>query len=228
MASQPRSAPGSSASVRMRRCVLAESSYRNAQCGIPDSVMVLPISTAIHGAERYRMADDGTAGVLHARDCATTHNFDDFALVCCGQPHLNLLTDPESSSLTQHLGRVGPVTVNDIVVGEDFTTSHSDACNSSRIVPLQAGRTQSLRSGRSIDAGAGAGVIYAPEGFKEVRWAAGTKLTSLKVERGALDDAVADAWVAQGRSVDQRRFGGLSLGLYQPGPIRCCPCRSLP
>lgn len=146
------------------------------------------------------MADHGSVKVLEAHEWAPAQKFEDFALVCCGRPHLELLTDPDTFSLTQRVARVGSVTVDEMVVGADFALDRGEVCNAYRVVLLQAGRIQSPRGRQSVEAGVGTAVIYAPDGLREVRWTAGTRVISLKIDRSALDDTLADALGRQVRS----------------------------
>ena len=74
-------------------------------------------------AERLGKADpvtgERTADLSDIHNWEPAEKFDDFALVCCGRPHLTLRTDPDSFSLTQRVGRMGPVTLSEFIVGPD-------------------------------------------------------------------------------------------------------------
>jgi AraC-like DNA-binding protein len=139
------------------------------------------------------MTDQRTADVLDMREWAPAATFDDFALMCCHQPHLNLLTDPHSFSLTQRAGRMGPVTLSELIVGSDMSMDCGELCNTYRVIVLQSGRTQSVHRGFSVHAGPGTAAVYAPEGVGAARWEAGSKMVCFKIDRGALDDALSDA-----------------------------------
>lgn len=119
--------------------------------------------------------------------------FDDFALVCCGKPHLTMLTDSESFSLTQRVGRMGPVVMSEILVGSDLSMDCGDVCNSYRIVLVQSGRIDCTYRGQPVSAGPGAAAVYAPDEVGSARWTAGTKLVSLKIDRAAVNYALSDA-----------------------------------
>jgi AraC-like DNA-binding protein len=139
------------------------------------------------------MTDQSTEEVLNMREWTPTETFDDFALMCCRHRHLNLLTDPDSFSLTLRAGRMGPVTLSDLVVGSDISIDCGEACNNYRVLVLQSGRTESVYRGVSVPAGPGTAAVYAPDGVGSTRWAAGAELICFKIDRSAVDDALSDA-----------------------------------
>lgn len=132
-------------------------------------------------------------------DASDTHiwmpakEFNDFALVCCGLPHLRLLADPDSFSLTQRVGRMGPVTLSEIAVGSDLPMDGGQVCGSYRVIVVQAGRAEVEHRGRSVIGGPGSAAVFAPEGLDTGRWDAGTKMICFKIDRSAVDDALSDA-----------------------------------
>jgi hypothetical protein len=134
-----------------------------------------------------------TEGVLDMREWTPTETFDDFALMCCRQRHLNLLTDPDSFSLTMRAGRMGPVTLSELVVASDVSIDCGELCNNYRVLVLQSGRTESVHRGVAVPAGPGTVAVYAPEGAGSTRWAAGAELICFKIDRCAVDDALSDA-----------------------------------
>jgi hypothetical protein len=97
--------------------------------------------------------DEPTADLSDIHNWEPAEKFDDFALVCCGQPHLTLRTDPDSFSLTQRVGRMGPVTLSEFIVGSDVTMDCGEECNTYRVIVLQAGRTECVHRGLSVAAG---------------------------------------------------------------------------
>jgi len=119
--------------------------------------------------------------------------FDDFARVCCGQPHLRLLADPDSFSLTQRVGRLGQVTLSEIVVGSDLPMDGGEVCGSYRIILVQSGRTEFVHRGSSVTSGPGSAAVFAPEGLGTGQWDAGSRLICFKIDRSAVDDALRDA-----------------------------------
>jgi AraC-like DNA-binding protein len=120
-------------------------------------------------------------------------DFDDFAKVCCGRSHLNLLTDPNELSLTQRVGRMGLVTVSEIVLGADMSMDAGEVCGAYRIVVPLSGRIEGVHRGSSLTTGPGMASVYPPEGHTAGHWTAGSRLISLKIDRSAVDDALSDA-----------------------------------
>lgn len=143
--------------------------------------------------------------------------FDDFALVCCGKPHLTMLTDSDSFSLTQRVGRMGPVVMSEILVGSDLSMDCGDVCNSYRIVLLQSGRIECTYRGQPFSAGPGTAAVFAPDEVGSALWAAGSKLVCFKIDRAAVDDALSDAL---GRQVTSQ------LDVTPVLPTRSAPTRS--
>jgi AraC-like DNA-binding protein len=119
--------------------------------------------------------------------------FDEFALVCCGRPHINLLSDPAAFSLTQRVGRMGPVTVAEFVVGSDLAMDSGEECGSYRVVVLAAGSTECRHGDECVRCGPGTAAVFPPKGLAMARWAAGSKIISVKLDRRAVDDALSDA-----------------------------------
>lgn len=144
-------------------------------------------------SEGDRMTGAPTAAAANTLLWKPTKRFDDFALVCCGEPHLDLLSDPDDFSLTQRVGRVGMVTVSEIVLGTDMSMDAGEVCGAYRIVVPLSGRIEGLYRRWSLDTGPGVASVYAPEGHAAARWAAGSRLISLKIDRSAVDDALRDA-----------------------------------
>jgi AraC-like DNA-binding protein len=127
--------------------------------------------------------------------------FDDFAQVCCGQPHLTLLTGANSFSLTQRVGRIGPVTVSDTFVDSDFAMDDSGVCGCYRVVVLQSGRTECVQRGMTVTGAPGTAAVYAPGGLSVGQWDAGSRMICVKIDRYAVEDALSDAL---GRQVTSR------------------------
>ncbi|WP_082966000.1 AraC family transcriptional regulator [Mycobacterium kubicae] len=121
------------------------------------------------------------------------NTFESFGLVCCGQPHLKLLSDPDSFSLTQRVGRMGPITLSEITVGSDLAMDDGEVCGSYRVLVLNSGRTDCVHRGLSVTGGPGTAAVYAPDGLGTGRWAAGSKMICVKIARSAIDDALSDA-----------------------------------
>jgi AraC-like DNA-binding protein len=121
--------------------------------------------------------------------------FDDFVELCgCGQqPHLNLLTDPDLFSTTQRGGRMGPVTLQDVVVGADTSIDCGDLCSTYRVFLVRSGYAGGVHRGMSAAGSAGSAAVYAPEGLSALQWDASTEILLFKVDRWAVEDALGDA-----------------------------------
>jgi AraC-like DNA-binding protein len=136
----------------------------------------------------YRTADISDAGTW-----TTAETLDDFAALCCHQPHVTLLSDPNSFSLTQRVGGIGPVTLGEFVVGSDVSMDCGELCSGYRVNVLRSGRIESVHRGSSLRVRHGSVAVYQPQGHAAARWAAGTRMLALKIDRGAVDDALSDA-----------------------------------
>jgi hypothetical protein len=123
----------------------------------------------------------------------TAKTLDDFASLCCQEPHLTLRSNPDSFSLGQRAGRVGPVTLSQLVVKTDVTLDCGDRCSGYRVNVLQSGRFESMHRGSSQQSGRGTVAVYQPEGHTAARWTAGSRMLGVKLDRNAVDDALSDA-----------------------------------
>lgn len=164
-----------------------------------------------------RHSAQGAEDVSATSDWGSLRSFDEFALACCGRPHLKLKTDPESFSLVQRLGQMGPVTVSEFVVGSDTWMDNGAECGAYRVLVLQTGRTERVRSGLTFNAGPGTATVYAPRGLGAARWAAGTKMTCFRIDACTAHDALSDAL---GHSVTAH------IDLNPVLPMRAEPTRS--
>jgi AraC-like DNA-binding protein len=120
--------------------------------------------------------------------------FDEFVELCgCDRPHLNLLTDPELFSTTQRGGRMGPVTLQDVVLDADTAIDCGDLCSTYRVFLVRSGRAAGEHKGLPAGGGAGSAAVYAPEGLSGLQWDAGTEILLFKMARHAVEDALGDA-----------------------------------
>jgi AraC-like DNA-binding protein len=124
---------------------------------------------------------------------AKAKTFDDFALVCCGRRHLELLTDPDSFSLSHRVGRIGAVALAEFAVGSELSLDAGEMCGTYRVVVLRSGCTEGVHRGLSFAGGPGVAAVLPPQGRCAVRWTAGSRLISVKIDRSAVDDALSDA-----------------------------------
>jgi AraC-like DNA-binding protein len=128
-----------------------------------------------------------------SRGWAKARTFDDFAVICCGQPNLKLLSDPDSFSLTQRAGRIGPVAVAELIVGSEISIERGQRCNSYRVLVPQAGHAVSVHRGVAVTAGLDTAAVLTPEGHTASHWAADTRMIALRFDRDVVDDALSDA-----------------------------------
>jgi AraC-like DNA-binding protein len=123
----------------------------------------------------------------------TANGLDGFASLCCQEPHIDLLSDPQSFSLTQRVGAIGPVVVAEVVVGSDVEIHCGELCSAYRVNVLRSGRVESVHRGASLISGPGTAAVYQPEGDAGSRWAAGSRLLGVKIDRCVVEDALSDA-----------------------------------
>ena len=128
----------------------------------------------------------------------TTSGLDGFASLCCKKPHIELLSDPESTSLTQRVGGYGPVVVAEVIVGSDVVMHCGELCSAYRVSVLRSGRVESVHRGSSLISGPGTAAVYKPEGDAGSRWAAGSRLLGVKIDRNVVEDALSDALGVRG------------------------------
>jgi AraC-like DNA-binding protein len=124
---------------------------------------------------------------------STATALDDFACLCCREPHVHLVSDPQSLSLTQRVAGIGPILVVELIVGSDVEIHCGELCTAYRVNVPRSGRVDSVHRGSSLAVGPGAAALYKPEGDAGARWAAGTRLLGVRIDRCAIEDALSDA-----------------------------------
>jgi AraC-like DNA-binding protein len=75
-----------------------------------------------------------------------------------------------------------------------------ELCNAYRVNVLLSGRTDSTHQGSSLRAGPGTVAVYQPEGHTASRWAVGSRILGVKIDRWTVDDALSEALGRQVRS----------------------------
>jgi AraC-like DNA-binding protein len=133
------------------------------------------------GSDQEEMVPRNTASTLR-----------EFAVLCC-EPHIELLSDPASFSLTHRVRGIGPLTIGELAVGSDLTLDCGESCGAYRVNVIQAGRLEAMHRGLSVNAGPGNATVYQPEGRTVVRWAAGSSIVSVNIDRDAVENALSDA-----------------------------------
>jgi AraC-like DNA-binding protein len=149
------------------------------------------------------VADQGYADVFDAREWARTEEFDAWARLCCREPHLSLVSDPEAFSLTQRLGRMGPVRLAETIVGSDTAMERAELCSTYRVLLLLSGRIDCLHEGVPVSAAPGSVYVAAPNGLSATRWAAGSTMVCFMIDSSVVDDALCEAL---GRQVSHVAF----------------------
>jgi AraC-binding-like domain len=135
---------------------------------------------------------DPTMDLLDVGEWAPAKTFDDFALGCCRQPHLHLLTDTDRFSLIRQAGCMGPLALSEFLVGADVSMG-GEQCSTYRVIVVQSGHMESVHRGLAVSAGPGTAVVYPPDGAGAARWAAGSNIISFKIDRCAVEDVLSDA-----------------------------------
>jgi AraC-like DNA-binding protein len=123
----------------------------------------------------------------------TAETLDDFAVLCCRKPHLELLSDPGSFSLTQRARRMGSITIVDLIASSDVTVDSGEHCSGYRINFVRSGHLEAIHKGSSLRAGPGTVAVYQPQGHAVARWEAGSRMVAVKIDSSAVDDALNDA-----------------------------------
>ncbi len=131
------------------------------------------------------------------RAWTTATGLSDF-VVCCDQPHIRLLSDPDSSSLAHRVGHIGPLGIGELLVGSEVSLDCGELCSAYRLTVLRSGGLESVHRRSSITAGPGSVVMHPPQGHVSARWVAGSRAIAVKIDRRLIDDALRDAL---GRSV---------------------------
>lgn len=122
----------------------------------------------------------------------TFETIDDFARMC-RQGSGVLLSDPKSFSVRKRLGRIGPVTLAEFMVDSDLSMDFGEPNNTYWVHLLQCGLAESVHRGQAISAGAGSALLYSPEVRGDARWAAGSRLICVEIDRHSVDDAWREA-----------------------------------
>lgn len=147
----------------------------------------------VSGQEGDWVTGSAAADVSGVHQWTQTNTFEDFALVCCGQLHQKLLTDPDEFAMTRRLARLGAIAVTDVVVNSEFSVDAGELCGSYRIVMARAGRIEGSYRGLSFAILPGMTAVFPPEGQCAARWSADSRFFSFKIARSAVDDALSDA-----------------------------------
>jgi AraC-like DNA-binding protein len=130
--------------------------------------------------------------LLDRHQWAPVKTLDDFALGCCRELHLDLLSDPDRFSVLRRAGGVGPLALSEFMVGADLWM-HGEQCSTYRVLVPQTGHMDSTHRGQAVSAEPGTAAVCPPGGAGSAHWAAGSKIISFKIDRAAVEDALSDA-----------------------------------
>jgi hypothetical protein len=103
-----------------------------------------------------------TTDASDMRAWTLAEDFDDWSLICCHKPHLDLLTDPGEFLLTHRVARIGPVTLAEIVVDSDLSMGRAESCDAFRVVLPVSGHMECVHRGVSVCPGPGNAAVCAP------------------------------------------------------------------
>jgi hypothetical protein len=90
---------------------------------------------------RERLIGDGPnyCGSSDTAGWTTTNGLDGFACLRCHEPHIDLLCEPQSFSLTQRVGGIGPLVVPEVVVGSDVEIHCGELCSAYSLFAVISG-----------------------------------------------------------------------------------------
>ena len=110
------------------------------------------------------------------------------------QQELKILRNPESFSLKQRIGNLGPITVGEIAFGTDVRLECGELHNSYHVNIPMTGHIESEHRGVRVTADAEYATVYQPEMYTVLPyWSAQTRLLCVKFDRSVVDDALRDA-----------------------------------
>jgi AraC-like DNA-binding protein len=139
-----------------------------------------------------QVTDQSATGLSNGAVWTTTNGLDGFASLCCREPHITVLSDPEKLSLTQRVGGIGPVAIAEVLVGSEVELDCGKLCSAYRVSVLRSGGIKSVHRGVPIIGGPGTAAVYQPEGEAASRWEAGSQLLGVKIDRCVVEDALSN------------------------------------
>jgi AraC-like DNA-binding protein len=88
---------------------------------------------------------------------------------------------------------MGPITLCEFVTASDVSMDSGDHCSGYRVNVVQSGYLESTHRGSTMRAGTGALAVYQPEGHAAAKWAAGSRMLAVKIDRWAVEDVFSAA-----------------------------------
>ena len=158
----------------------------------------------------------------------TSSTLNEFVGLCCDRPHTDLLTDPQSLSLHQRVGRIGPLTTCEVVVDSDVGLDCGESCGAYRVGLVRSGHAIMRYRDSTIVSMPGDAAVYGPQGRLTIRWPPNSRIIAVKIDPCAVD---ADKRAAAARQRVQSTAGGLtacgqlgarSVVCSRPPLPRCC------
>jgi AraC-like DNA-binding protein len=124
----------------------------------------------------------------------TSGTLDRVAALFPFQQAVGVLDRRKPLSLTQRAGTLGPLTVLDLAFDVDTWIRCAEERPYYQVNVLAAGQMELLHRGSSVASSPGLANVCLPEGELAVpRWAAGSRMIALRVNRNVLEDALSDA-----------------------------------
>jgi AraC-like DNA-binding protein len=132
-----------------------------------------------------------TSSWMHARTL-------DDAETLCGMAlypdqKMKVLGNPDSFSLTQRVGSLGPVTVGEVVFGVDLRLDCGELHDSYHVNIAMSGHIESEQRGVRATADQEFATVYQPDAYTALPyWPEATRLLCVKFDRSVVDDALKD------------------------------------
>ena len=134
-----------------------------------------------------------TADASATAPWTTAKGLEGFVSLSNQEPYVDLLSNPETFSVTQRVGAYGPVVVAEIGTDTDMEIHCGSLRSTYRVNVPRSGRVESVHRGSSLDVGPGTAVLYQPEGDAGSRWVAGSRLLSIRIDRCVVEDALSNS-----------------------------------
>jgi AraC-like DNA-binding protein len=134
-----------------------------------------------------------TADATPAAVWMTGKGLQGFLALSAQEPYVELLSDPDTFSVTQRVGVYGPVVVAEIRTDTDMDIHCGSLRSTYRVNVPWSGHFESTHRGSSLIAGPGTAALYKPEGDASSRWAAGSRILAIRIHRCVVEDALSDS-----------------------------------
>jgi AraC-like DNA-binding protein len=133
-----------------------------------------------------------TSSWMHAETVADAETLCGMALY--PQQEMRVLGNPDSFSLRQRIGNLGPLTVGEVVFGADVRLDCGELHDSYHVNIPMSGHIESEQGGVHAIADQEYATVYQPDVHTVLPyWPAQTQLLCVKFDRSVVDDAVRDA-----------------------------------